>query len=48
MATEMGKNVLDPSGVNELAPYIYFLYGSTALYGPGPPRFVEVFTITHI
>jgi hypothetical protein len=21
---------------------IFFLYGSTALYGPGPPRFVEV------
>jgi hypothetical protein len=20
----------------------FFLYGSTALYGPGPPRFVEV------
>jgi hypothetical protein len=20
----------------------YFLYGSTALYGPGPPHFVEV------
>jgi hypothetical protein len=22
--------------------YYLFFYGSTALYGPGPPRFVEV------
>jgi hypothetical protein len=22
--------------------YYFFFYGSTALYGPGPPRFVEV------
>jgi hypothetical protein len=22
-------------------PNNFFLYGSTALYGPGPPRFVE-------
>jgi hypothetical protein len=22
--------------------FFFFFYGSTALYGPGPPRFVEV------
>jgi hypothetical protein len=22
--------------------FLFFFYGSTALYGPGPPRFVEV------
>jgi hypothetical protein len=25
-----------------LFKYCFFFYGSTALFGPGPPRFVEV------
>jgi hypothetical protein len=28
--------------INCMSPFICFFYGSTALYGPGSPRFVEV------
>jgi hypothetical protein len=41
----MNKGMIDY--INELknesvSKRIFFFYGSTALYGPGPPHFVEV------
>jgi hypothetical protein len=40
---QVDENYLSTHSItSKLLPIYLFLYGSTALYGPGPPRFVEV------